>query len=92
MNVTMNTNVRPEPPVPGWRDRLQPICSYIIAIGLTLTGPALIAFALVLTLFAGDPSILAIGLLAGAFLGATGALALLWCLAGFRMSRWRQEA
>lgn len=64
-----------------WKVRVLPALSYLVAIGLTLTSPALIAGSLVLAVLAGDAAVAGLGILAGALLGATGALALLWCLA-----------
>ncbi|BCX47692.1 hypothetical protein HAHE_16000 [Haloferula helveola] len=83
MNDTMNT----EPTTPTatsctdkWKARILPGLSYAIAIGLTLAGPALMACALVLAVLAGSASVAGLGLLAGAVLGAAGAVSLLWCL------------
>jgi hypothetical protein len=64
-----------------WKARVLPGLSYLVAIGLTLTSPALMAGSLVLAVLAGDASVAGLGILAGALLGATGAVALLWCLA-----------
>lgn len=87
MNATTNTEVETVAKPEGWKALVRPVLSYAIAIGLTLTGPALMAGALVLAVLAGDASIAGIGLLAGALLGAAGAVALLWCLAAFRGRR-----
>ena len=64
-----------------WKARVLPGLSYLVAIGLTLTSPALMAGSLVLAVLAGDASIVGLGILGGALLGACGAMALLWCLA-----------
>ncbi len=87
MNTGMEHAAKPD----RWRCRVRPVLSYAVALGLTLTGPALIAGAVVLAVLAGEPSIVGLGLLAGALLGAVGALALLWLLADFR-GRGRHEA
>lgn len=76
MNAELNTDI--------WKARLIPGLCYLIAIGLTLSGPALVAGALGLALIAGDPTVAGLGILAGAVLGAAGAIALLWCLARMR--------
>lgn len=67
-----------------WKARVLPGLSYLVAIGLTLTSPALMAGSLVLAVVSGDPGVAGLGILAGALLGATGAVALLWCLASTR--------
>lgn len=72
----MNDNTRAQ----AWRTRIVPGLSYAIAIGLMLTAPALVTGALVVAVIAGDASVAGLGFLAGAVLGAAGALALLWCL------------
>ena len=64
-----------------WKDRVLPGLSYLVAIGLTLASPALMAGSLVLAVLSGDAGVVGLGLLAGAVLGATGAVTLLWCLA-----------
>lgn len=87
MSNTMNPEVESVPPRHGWKASVRPVLSYGIAIALTLAGPALMAGALILALLAGDASIIGLGLLAGAVLGAAGAVALLWCLAESRGSR-----
>lgn len=87
MNTTMNPEVETATPRNNWKAGLRPALSYGIAIALTLTGPALMAGALVLAVLAGDASIVGLGMLAGALLGASGAVALLWCLAEARSSR-----
>lgn len=67
-----------------WTNRALDGLSVAIAVGLIIAGPALIAGALVLAVLAGSPSVAGIGLLAGALLGAVGAIALIWCLIGMR--------
>lgn len=63
-----------------WIGRLLPGAAYLIALGLLLTGPALIAAAVVVALVFGDSLIAAACLLAGGIVGACGALATLACL------------
>ena len=87
MNATMNPEVESVTPRGGWRANVRPILSYGIAISLTLAGPVLMMVALVLAVLAGDPSIVGLGMVAGALLGAIGAIALLWCLADSRGRR-----
>ncbi len=82
MNATMNPEIESVTACNGWKAAVRPVLSYAIAIGLTFTGPALMAAALILAVLAGDASIVGLGLLAGALLGTVGAVALLWCLAG----------
>lgn len=77
----MNPEIESVTPRNGWKAAVRPVLSYGIAIGLTLTGPVLMVGALVLAVLAGDASIVGLGLLSGAVLGAAGAVALLWCLA-----------
>ena len=69
-----------------WKARVLPGLSYLVAIGLTLTSPVLMAGSLVLAVLSGDAGVAGLGILAGALLGATGAVALLWCLASTRRS------
>lgn len=63
-----------------WTTRILPGLSYAVALALTLGGPALVASSLVLALITKEPEIIGLGLLGGAIMGASGALALLWCL------------
>lgn len=87
MSDTMNTEIEPAAKRDGWKGQVRPALSYLVALGLTLTAPALIAGAVILAVLAGDASIVGLGLLAGALLGAVGALALLWLLSDFRGRR-----
>ena len=87
MNATMNPEVESVNTRNSWKASVRPALSYGIAIALTLAGPALMAGALILAMLAGDASIIGLGMLAGAVLGAIGAVALLWCLADSRGSR-----
>ena len=88
MNADIDTQVKNETrtgtPWSGWKAMVRPTLSYAIAIGLMLAGPTLLAGALGLAFITGDAALIGIGLLAGAGLGLAGAVALLWCLAGFR--------
>jgi hypothetical protein len=86
-DTQVNTETKTEAPWNGWKAMVRPTLSYAIAIGLMLTGPSLLAGALILAYIAGDATIIGIGLLAGAGVGLAGAVALLWCLAGFRKVR-----
>ncbi|MFC7337413.1 hypothetical protein ACFQY0_09525 [Haloferula chungangensis] len=63
-----------------WASRILPGLSYAIALTLTLGGPALVASSLVLAFITREPGIIGLGLLGGAIMGASGALALVWCL------------
>lgn len=92
MNATMNPEVESVTTRNGWKASVRPVLSYGIAIVLTLAGPALMAGALILAVLAGDASIIGLGMLAGAVLGAIGAVALLWCLAEARGARSRNTA
>ena len=76
-----------ETTIKNWSTRVIPGLCYLIAIFLTLSGPILVAGSLGLALFAGDPTLAGLGILAGAVLGASGAIALLWCLA--RPAGWK---
>ncbi len=58
-----------------------PATAYLIALGLLLTGPVLIAGSVAVAVAFGDSLIAAAGLLGGAIVGACGALATLGCLA-----------
>jgi hypothetical protein len=64
----------------AWSARILPGLSYAIALTLTLAGPALVASSLVLAFITNEAGIIGLGLLGGAIMGASGALALLWCL------------
>ena len=61
--------------------------SVFISLGMVFSGPIIIAMALVLAVLTGDAMIIGMGLLTGAAMGAIGALAMMWCLAGFRKRR-----
>jgi hypothetical protein len=63
-----------------WRKRILPGLSYLIALTLTIGGPALVATSLVLAFITDEAGIIGLGLLGGAIMGASGALALLRCL------------
>lgn len=80
MTNIMTTETR----IQQWTDRLLPGLSYTIALGLTLAGPLLVAASLVLAFITGELAIIGLGLLGGALMGASGALALLWCLSESR--------
>ena len=69
-----------------WKNRVLPGLSYAVAILLTLASPALMGGSLVLAVLAGDAAVAGMGILAGAVLGAAGAVALMWCLAASRRS------
>ena len=70
-----------------WINRSMDGLSVFISLGMVFSGPIIIAMALVLAVLTGDAMIIGMGLLTGAAMGAIGALAMMWCLAGFRKRR-----
>ena len=76
MTNTMTTEISTQP----WTARILPGLSYIVALVLTLAGPALVGSSLVLAFITKEPGIIGLGMLGGAIMGAAGALALLWCM------------
>lgn len=84
MNTDIDTEVKTAKAGNGWKALIRPVLSYVIAIGLIVTAPALLAGAVLLALLTGDATIIGIGLSSGAVIGVVGALSLLWCLAGPR--------
>lgn len=72
--MTTETIIRP------WANRILPGLSYAVALTLALGGPALVASSLVLAFITKEPGIIGLGLLGGAIMGVSGALALVWCL------------
>lgn len=82
MTNTMTNEVKK----PLWMARIVPGLSYAVALGLAFAGPATVVAALVLAFLTGEAAIIGLGLLAGALMGASGAVALLWCFSCSRRS------